>query len=96
MEIFWNTIASYNAATWPVQILLTLVAATLTLLLYLLLAGLVWWTGTVLIGQTIRFLQQFPSWWQELWQGKLQSLWEGFQLQANRVLERMNRFLEVE
>ena len=35
MEIFWNTIASYNAATWPVQILLTLVAATLTLLLYL-------------------------------------------------------------
>lgn len=61
-----------------------------TLLLYLLLAGLVWWTGAVLIGQTIRFLQQFPSWWQELWQGKLQSLWEGFQLQANRVLERMN------
>lgn len=35
MEIFWNTIASYNAATWPVQLLLTLVAATLTLLLYL-------------------------------------------------------------
>ena len=35
MEIFWNTIASYNAATWPIQILLTLVAATLTLLLYL-------------------------------------------------------------
>lgn len=35
MEIFWNTIASYNAATWPVQILLTLVAAVLTLLLYL-------------------------------------------------------------
>lgn len=34
MEIFWNTIAAYNAATWPVQIVLCLVAAVLTGLLY--------------------------------------------------------------
>lgn len=34
MEIFWNTIASYNAATWHVQLLLTAIAAVLTLLLY--------------------------------------------------------------
>ena len=32
---FWNTIAAYNAATWPVQLLLVAVAAVLTLLLYL-------------------------------------------------------------
>ncbi len=35
MEIFWNTIAAYNASTWPAQILLMLVAIVLTLLLYL-------------------------------------------------------------
>lgn len=35
MEIFWNTIASYNAATWPVQIVLVAAAAVLTVLLYL-------------------------------------------------------------
>ena len=29
MEIFWNTIAAYNAATWPAQIGFTLVAAML-------------------------------------------------------------------
>lgn len=34
MEIFWNTIAAYNAATWPVQIVLVAVAAILTVLLY--------------------------------------------------------------
>ena len=31
-----------------------------TLLLYLLLAGLLWWTGAALIGQMIRFFRQFP------------------------------------
>lgn len=35
MEPFWNTIAAYNAATWPAQIALTLTGALLTLLLYL-------------------------------------------------------------
>lgn len=35
MEIFWNTIAAYNAATWPVQIVLVAAAAVLTALLYL-------------------------------------------------------------
>ncbi len=34
METFWNTIASYNAATWPIQIALTLTGAILVLLLY--------------------------------------------------------------
>lgn len=34
MEIFWDNIAAYNAATWPVQVVLTLVAAVLTVLLY--------------------------------------------------------------
>ena len=31
MDVFWNTIAAYNAATWPVQLLLVAVAAVLTL-----------------------------------------------------------------
>lgn len=35
MDVFWNTIAAYYAATWPVQLLLVAVAAVLTLLLYL-------------------------------------------------------------
>lgn len=35
MEIFWNTIAAYNAATWPAQIGFTIVAAFLFALLYL-------------------------------------------------------------
>lgn len=35
MEIFWNTIAAYNAATWSAQIVLTLAAAALLVLLYL-------------------------------------------------------------
>lgn len=34
MEIFWNTIADYNAATWPAQLLLAGIGAILTLLLY--------------------------------------------------------------
>ena len=34
METFWNTIASYNAATWPAQLALVLAAVVLTLLLY--------------------------------------------------------------
>ena len=34
MEIFWNTIASYNAATWHLQILIVIIAAVLTALLY--------------------------------------------------------------
>src|SRR5574344_1695982 len=34
MEIFWETIASYNAATWPIQILFTITALVLTALLY--------------------------------------------------------------
>ena len=34
METFWNTIAAYNAATWPAQLLLVLSGAVLTLLLY--------------------------------------------------------------
>lgn len=34
MEIFWNTIAAYNAATWPAQIGFTVVAALLLVLLY--------------------------------------------------------------
>lgn len=33
-EIFWNTIASYNAATWPWQLAFITVAAVLTLLLW--------------------------------------------------------------
>ncbi len=35
MEIFWNTIAAYNAATWPAQLLFTVLAAALLVLLYL-------------------------------------------------------------
>lgn len=34
MEVFWNTIADYNAATWPFQIAFVVIAAILTLLLY--------------------------------------------------------------
>jgi hypothetical protein len=34
MEVFWNTIASYNVATWPLQIVWVLVATVLLLLLY--------------------------------------------------------------
>lgn len=34
MEIFWNTIAAYNAGTWPAQIVLVLAGIVLTLLLY--------------------------------------------------------------
>lgn len=34
MEIFWDTIATYNAATWPVQLVLVAAATVLTLLLY--------------------------------------------------------------
>lgn len=34
METFWNTIASYNAATWPLQLLLTLLGIVLVVLLY--------------------------------------------------------------
>ena len=32
-EIFWNSIADYNAATWPWQIALMSIAAVLTLIL---------------------------------------------------------------
>ena len=35
MEIFWNTIAAYNAATLPAQLLFTVLAAALLVLLYL-------------------------------------------------------------
>lgn len=35
MEIFWNTIAAYNAGTWPGQIALVAAGIVLTLLLYL-------------------------------------------------------------
>lgn len=35
MEIFWNTIAAYNAGTWPAQIVLAAAGIVLTLLLYL-------------------------------------------------------------
>lgn len=34
MEIFWNTIARYNAATWQWQIVIVVVAVLLTVLLY--------------------------------------------------------------
>ena len=34
METFWNTIASYNAATWPAQILIVVIAAVLLVMLY--------------------------------------------------------------
>ena len=34
METFWNTIAAYNAATWPVQLVLILTGVVLTVLLY--------------------------------------------------------------
>lgn len=34
METFWNTIAAYNAATWPAQIILYAVGVVLTVLLY--------------------------------------------------------------
>ncbi len=59
MEIFWNTIARYNAATWPWQIAIVLLAALLTILLYvrptqgvkravkLFLAGLNGWIAVV-------------------------------------------------
>lgn len=65
-------------------------AMAVTLLLYLLLAGLLWWIGAALISQAIRFLQQFPPQWQTLWQEKLLPLWDTLQLQLDRLLERMN------
>lgn len=34
MEVFWNTIAEYNLATWPVQVVFVVATAALTLLLY--------------------------------------------------------------
>ena len=34
MEIFWNSIAEYNAATWPYQLAFIAVAAVLTLVLW--------------------------------------------------------------
>lgn len=34
MEIFWNTIARYNAATWQAQIIITLAGIVLTVWLY--------------------------------------------------------------
>lgn len=34
METFWNTIAAYNAATWPVQLVLVCIGILLTALLY--------------------------------------------------------------
>lgn len=34
MEIFWNTIAQYNEATWWAQIIITIAGIVLTLLLY--------------------------------------------------------------
>lgn len=34
MEVFWNTIAEYNAATWIWQIAWVVIGAILTLLLY--------------------------------------------------------------
>ena len=34
MEIFWNSIAEYNAATWPFQLAFITVAAVLTLILW--------------------------------------------------------------
>ncbi len=34
MQVFWNTISEYNAATWPAQILFVAIAVALTLLLY--------------------------------------------------------------
>ena len=33
MEAFWNSIAAYNAATWPFQLALVVIAAVLTLIL---------------------------------------------------------------
>ena len=34
MEIFWDTIARYHAATWPVQIVLVAAGVALTVWLY--------------------------------------------------------------
>ncbi len=34
MKIFWDTIADYNAATWPIQIAIIIIAFVLVLLLY--------------------------------------------------------------
>lgn len=34
MEVFWNTIAQYNARTWWAQLVITIVGITLTILLY--------------------------------------------------------------
>ena len=34
MDIFWRTIAGYNAATWPLQALLVVAGIVLTTLLY--------------------------------------------------------------
>ena len=33
MNTFWNTIAQYNAATWPIQILLVIAAVVVLYLL---------------------------------------------------------------
>ena len=34
MNVFWQTIAGYNAATWPLQALLVVAGIVLTALLY--------------------------------------------------------------
>ncbi len=34
MAVFWQTIAGYNAATWPLQALLVVAGIVLTTLLY--------------------------------------------------------------
>ena len=55
MEIFWNTIAAYNAATWPAQIVFTGIATLLLLLLCLRP------TNTVRIAMIIPNMSEIPS-----------------------------------
>lgn len=55
MEIFWNTIAAYNAATWPAQLLFTVLAAALLVLLYL--------RPTPVVRVAMKFFMAFLNFW---------------------------------
>ena len=62
MDVFWNTIAAYNAATWPVQLLLVAVAAVLTLLLYLRPTRAVRMAMKVFMAAVCRSFIRFSRW----------------------------------
>lgn len=55
MEIFWNTIAAYNIATWPLQILLMLVGAVLTVWL--------WWRPTPRLRRVMKGYMALLNFW---------------------------------